>query len=451
MRRQKNSTGRQAELSASSIRSRPTSRLSYARGLALVVIPGAILCSAYQVSAQEQASTPTIGPEATARGVTVLTRPRPDYDPVGVRLSGFRIDASVEAGAGYDDNLQPGRGEKTRDGFFTESANVSANSFWTRHALGVTASQSTRQYFSTSDQNWNDYAVGISGRYDIGRASSLRASYTHARAHLDVDNFDVQSDGQDEPVPYDTDVFLVGGTAAFNRVTLTGTVDYRTIRYENTDVGGVRVINSNNDYDSLRGELQAGYSIVEGRDLLALVRLEDIRYQESAQRGRDSFTWEVQAGIEYDLTGLWQARMLAGYRERNYDSPLIKNLSGLAFEGQLIYLPSQLTTATLAVSRSIEESIRESSVSYTRTLGRLTVDHELRRNIIVTGELRAEHRDYPQQGNVTDGIALVGAQFLINRHLSVLASYQHTERLSAPEGAREYGINQFQVRLRVAL
>lgn len=392
-----------------------------------------------------------MSPQDTQRGVTVRSRPRPDYDPAGVRLSGFRLDGAVEAGVGYDDNVQPGTGEDVEDGFFAQTVNVSANSFWTRHALGLTASQSSRQHFSNSNQNWNDFSVGIAGRYDIGRASSLRASYTHTRSHLEVDNFDVQAGGLNEPIPYDSDIFLVGGTAAFNRLALTGTAEYRTIRYENSDVNGVRVFNNVNDYDTILGEVQAAYSIVEGREILTLVRLQDINYQQSGQSGRDSFTWEVQAGINYDLTGLWQARLLAGYRERTYDSPTLKTLSGPAFEGQLTYLPTQLTTATLAVSRTIEESIRASNVSYTRTQGRLTVDHELLRNVIVTGELRAEHRDYPQQGNVTDGIVLVGAQWLLNRNMSVLASYQHTERLSAPDGAREYGINQFQVRLRFAL
>lgn len=417
------------------------------QGLAVLVLPGAALLFPSSGFAQTQ----SIGPEATARGVTVLTRPRPDYDPTGVRFSAFRLDGALTAGMGYDDNLQPGTSTDQSDAFFGESLDLSANSTWTRHALGLTVTQDTRQYLQYNAQNWNDYSLGINGRYDIGRASSLRASYRRIHSHLAVDNFDLQDEGIERPVPYDSDVLLAGGTFAFNRLSFTTTATYSTIRYEEETIDGRRTNNSANDYDSLVGEIEADYSLVEGRGIVGLVRLQDITYKESGQSGRDSFTWEAQGGFNYDFTGIWQARLLVGYRERTYEEPGLKPLSGPAFEGQVMLMPSQLTTITVAAARTIEESIRESSVSYTRTAARVTVDYELLRNLIVTGELRAEHRDYPQRGTVTDGIGVLGAQLLLNRNLAVTANYQRTERLEAPEGFREYGVNQVQVRLRIAL
>ncbi|HWL82917.1 MAG TPA: outer membrane beta-barrel protein [Roseomonas sp.] len=409
-------------------------------------LPGALLLLPTLAAAQ---TTQSIGPEATVRGVTVQTRPRPDYDPAGVRLGAFRIDGAVEAGMGYDDNIQPTLESEPSDGFFTERLNASIASQWTRHALGLNVTQDTRQYLQYNDLNWNDYSVGISGRYDIGRASSLNASYTHLRNHLDVDDFDVQRSNISRPLPYDSDIFQVGGTATFNRLALSTSLNYTTVRYDDqSDNGGTGTVG---DYDSKGAEFRGEYSLVPGRRIVGLVRLQDISYTESSQRGGDSFTWETQGGFDYDFDGVWQARLLVGYRQRDYEEPGRKSLTGPAFEGQLMWMPTQLTTTTLAVQRTIEESIRQNNVSYTRTAASLTVDHELRRNIILTGSLRAEHRDYPEEGTVTDGIVLVGAQFLLNRHMALTADYQHTERLSAPEGFREYGINQVAVRLRFAL
>ncbi|HWX46539.1 MAG TPA: outer membrane beta-barrel protein [Roseomonas sp.] len=425
----------------------PSFALLCSRGLGRVALPGAALL----LPALAEAQTQTIGPEATARGVTVMTRPRPDYDPAGVRLGAFRFDAAVEAGMGFDDNLQPQQEDKKADGFFTERLTATANSQWTRHGIGLSVSQDTRQYLKYNSQNWNDYSVGINGRYDIGRASSLNASYNHIRSHLDVDDFDVQEGGGSRPIPYNSDVFQIGGTAAFNRLAFTTSVNYTTIRYDDETVDGVQDTNSDDDYDSLMGEFRTEYSLVQGRRLVGLVRLQDISYQQAGRSGSDSFTWEVQGGFDYDFDGIWAARVLVGYRQRDYDDPARKSLTGPAFEGQIMWMPSQVTTATLAVSRTIEESIRANNVSYTRTLGRLTVDHEVLRNVILTGELRAEHRDYPERGTVTDGIVLIGAQYLLNRHMAITANYQHTERLDSPEGFREYGINEVQVRLRFAL
>ncbi|WP_159993425.1 outer membrane beta-barrel protein [Roseomonas sp. 18066] len=400
-----------------------------------------------------EASAQSFTPEATARGVTVMTRQRPDYDPAGIRAGGFRLDAALEAGAGYDSNLVPGTGSQRSGGFAEEALSLGAQTTWSRHALGLSASQITRQYFQDSDLNWNDWSVGAGGRYDIGRASNIRLRYDHVRSHIDVDNFDLQDGNTGRvPVPIDTDIVQLAGTAAFNRLELGSSVEYRRIRYQDVTVNGQRDTVSTNDYNTLLGEFTADYSLLPGRSVIGLVRLQDISYERGDQSGRDSFTWEAQGGIRYDANGLVRVRLLAGYRNRDYEEPGRKALSGPAFEGEVSYAASQLTTITVTAQRSIEESIRESSVSYTRTAARLRVDHELLRNVIVSGEIRGERRKYPQDGGtVSDGIALAEARYLITRNLALVATYQHTERLEAPEGIREYGRDQVMLRLRMAL
>ena len=39
------------------------------------------------------------------RGITVVNRQRPDYDPLGVRLGGFRLNGAVDAVLGWDINI----------------------------------------------------------------------------------------------------------------------------------------------------------------------------------------------------------------------------------------------------------------------------------------------------------------------------------------------------------
>jgi hypothetical protein len=58
-----------------------------------------------------------------------------------------------------------------------------------------------------------------------------------------------------------------------------------------------------------------------------------------------------------------------GYRERDYEGVGIKNLSGPAFEGEVTYQPTLLTTLRLSGRRTIEESIRNNAVSFTRPRG----------------------------------------------------------------------------------
>src|SRR5687767_13916781 len=77
----------------------------------------------------------TFREEATARGVTVTTRPRPEYDPLGVRLGAFRLDAAAELGLGYEDNVFGRENDRIGDGFFSSGGSASLVSGWTRHAV----------------------------------------------------------------------------------------------------------------------------------------------------------------------------------------------------------------------------------------------------------------------------------------------------------------------------
>lgn len=405
------------------------------------------------MAATREAAAQTTGPADTARGVTVLTRPRPDYDPLGVRLPGFRLDGALDAGVGYDDNTTANGSNKRSSSFAEEQLQLSLSSSYTRHALGFTASQATRKYFGDDDYSWHDYNLGMYGRYDIGRASSIGLEYSHIRSHIDVTSFEVQRGTLTQPLPFDTDMVRLNGVAALNRVNLTGALDYRSFRFdEKADPAFRGGSTSANDYDKVTGEAGAAYVILPGRSLTLLTRLTDISYDQANQRGRNSFTWEVLAGAQYDLTGLASASFGVGYRQRDYDDPNIRSISGPAFEGLLTLTPSQLLTVTLGVQRTIEESIRSSNVSYIRTAAWVGGDYELRRNVILSGQLRGERLEYRDPSEtVTQGVALLSARLLLNRNASLILSYQHVRSFESAAGFQEFDRNVLHLRLRIAI
>lgn len=389
--------------------------------------------------------------EEVRRGVTVDSRVRRDYDPLGVRLGSFKLDGAVDIGGGYDDNLLALQ-QKTSDGFADQAGAVGLRSDWTTHALGVTGNFDSRQYFNRSEFDWLDWDLGGYGRYDISPYTNVEAQYRHYQDHLDVYNFDVQTAGIFRPVPITSDEVQASVNTTLNRIGLLGNVLYRTYRFENVDFNGVQSRISLNDFDTVIGTVGTSYAFSDGRYANLIFRLQDISYSQQESRGRDSFTWEALGGFTYDFDGVWQGRLAIGWRERNYRDPTLKNLSGPAVEGQLSWSPTLLTTARLNVSRTIEESIRFDSVSYNRTQGGVAVDHELLRNVILTGDIRADYREYERPSQTAlDALFTVSGRYLLNRNLSVIGSYTHARRLEQSGGFQEYDRNLVQLRLRVAL
>ena len=384
------------------------------------------------------------------RGITVVNRQRPDYDPLGVRLGGFRLNGAVEAGLGWDSNIFGRRRNVVSDGFAEERGSLNLRSDWTTHAVGVSANSINRQYFSESRQDWNDWDVGGFGRYDFSADTSLQGQYRHYRAHLNVYNFDVQAAGIVQPVAYESDEFSVTGNTRLNRLGLIAQGVYRTFDFQDTIIRNTLTPVSQNSFNTAIGAVGGSYALAPGRNITTIVRVQDIKYTEAIASRRDSFTWEVLSGFDYDFDGVWQARIALGWRQREYNGPGLKTLQGPAVEAAVTYAPTQLTTARFRLTRTIEESIRQDSVSYQRTQVGLTVDHEYLRNVLLQGDLLYDRREYesPNQ-TAADGVVTLTARYLLNRNASVIASYAYRRRLESTGGFQEFDRNLLQVRLRL--
>lgn len=416
------------------------------------LVAGACLLGALPLAEAQAQSAPGISLQDVQRGVTVESRARRDYEPLGVRLGGFKLNGAVDAGIGYDDNIVGTKRLVQKDGFSDQAATVALESDWTRHAVGITGNMDSRVYFNKSQFDWVDWDIGTYGRYDFSSVTNIEGRYRHYQDHLDVYNVDVQTSGIFRPVPYSSDEAQISGNTAFSRFGVLGTVLYRTYRFEN--VGSLGPIGrvSVNDFDTVIGALGTSYAFADGRYANLIFRVQDIAYQKQESNPRDSFTWEVLGGLTYDFDGVWQGRIAVGWRERSYRDPNLKSLSGPAVEGQLTWAPTLLTTVRLNVSRTIEESIRQDTVSYFRTQGGIGVDHELLRNVILSGDARADYREY-QNPNETalDALFSLSARYLLNRNMSLVGTYTYARRLQATSGFPEYDRNLLQLRLRVAL
>jgi hypothetical protein len=399
-----------------------------------------------------------------ARGVTVVNRQRPDFDPVGVRLDGFRLDAAAELGLGYDDNLFGTDNNTRSSGFGDWAAEAQAVSTWSTHAAGVSGRIEQRRYFDNGSLDWTDYNVGGFGRYDITPDTNIELRLNRVQEHLDTDNVDVQQSAvapgrTTRPVPYAYNEAQLQGQTRFNRLGLLVVGNWRGYSFDDVDLGPAATPGaappgafSRFDFDSAILGVGLSYELAPGRFVNLITRYQDITYDQSAQRGRDSRTWEVLGGFTYDFDGIWAARVAIGYRERDYEGAGLPNLSGPAFEGEVTWQPTTITTVSFGARRTIEESIRDNAVAYTRSRGQVRVDHEYLRNVILSAELGVDRREYEDPDEqATDGYGLLQARWLINRNLSLTGSYQHSRRLDSSTTIEDFDRNLFQLRLRIAL
>jgi hypothetical protein len=116
----------------------------------------------------------------------------------------------------------------------------------------------------------------------------------------------------------------------------------------------------------------------------------------------------------------------------------------------LEWLPTQLTTVTLSAVRDVQDSAVPGAPAYLSTNLRARVDHELLRNVILSGQLGWGRDEYTGISRVDERkSAGLAASYLINRTLGVSATYDYQEQENKKGGGNNFKDNKVGVTLTV--
>ena len=147
------------------------------------------------------------------------------------------------------------------------------------------------------------------------------------------------------------------------------------------------------------------------------------------------------------MTHVLVGEIFAGYVARRYDDAAFDDTAEFAFGAGLKWFPSMLTTVSVDAARTIEDTSITSASGYVSTHGEIGVDHELLRNLILSGRLGYENAEYQDIARSDDILrASLTGRFLVNNNLHCDVSWQYVER-SSSDAAFDYQTNQFTLSL----
>jgi hypothetical protein len=388
------------------------------------------------------------------RGEGVADRARPDYDAAGERVGSFLLFPSIEFGAEYDDNIGRGATNTTESVGFTVSPELQLRSQWGQHELNLRAQTRSIFYVEDSDLNYTDYGVGVDGRVDI--SNSTNVEFEGAYSELNEELLTVTAPtGASEPVEYSS--WNVGAqlNQRFNRLTGELEATYGELDYDDVNnlIGGV-IDSDLRDRASAEVRLRLGYDVSPDVNLFVEGAVNEVDYDQSPPAvavNRDSDGYRVGAGATFGITSLVAGEVVFGYLEQNYDSAALADVSGLSADVDLSWFVTPLTTVNVGAGSSVEQSDAVGSGGFLGQYVELSVDHELLRNVIVSAGGSFTNNDFEGIAREDDVIALdVGAEYLINRNMSVNAGYTYEERDSTL-ASRDYERNRVGFTLRFQL
>ena len=295
------------------------------------------------------------------------SRPRRDYDPLGVRLGGFRLDGFVEAGLGWDSNLF-GRESNIKPTATGAKRQTSAEQRLERTAVGVSGSVDSRQYFSESA--WTG-RIGMSAASAATTSSALPTSMpvTGTTGSISTSTTSTcRPPASRSPCPIDSDEVQVSGDTRFNRVGLLGHRPVPDLSFQDMTLAGVTQPVSINDFDTVdrRPGRQATPSRRAATSPPSCGCRTSTTPKQHLQRPRQLHlggAGRLRVRFRRGLAGPPRLRLAAARLPR----PNHQDAGGPGAGGAAELVADAAHHRHLQRRRTIEESIRLDAVSYQRT------------------------------------------------------------------------------------
>lgn len=380
-------------------------------------------------------------------GVTVLSRLRPEYEPAGIRLGSFIVNANLSEALGYDSN-PIGQPQAEPSLLVQSEGSLLARSDWGRHRVNFAAGVIDRRYPAQPQQSTTDWSAVLGGTYDIGR-DQVGLRFAHVKGSQTPR--DLNNPLLTGPASYNVNSVQANYSAIFGRFALVPSVELGIWRYQDVMQDGAPVILTYQNRNVITANLVGRYQASEHRSLLVIFRGIQNAYTAPlfGQPSRNSDGMDMLVGVEYGTGGVWRYRVLAGYQTRQYASPAYPPLNGPMLEVNVIWQPTGLTSVTGSVLNTIAESPLTDNPNYTLSQARITVDHELQRNILMQARLEIDRATYPQNaGSATFFTTGPSLTWLVNRRVRVVGSYDYSSRQS---GVSSYAESVALVRVRFGL
>ena len=401
--------------------------------------------------------------------VTVVSRLRTGYDNGGVRVGDFIIRPGLTESAGYETNVL-GTSRPSGDAFVETSAIVAVASENTDRNISATVNVDDQRFARFTNQSFTTYGARIGANYSLGHDTAT-ITISHDNQVQTPRDLDVPQ--LTAPLAIAVDRIRLGYRAVLNRLSLTPDINVERYVFNSGQANGILYDQSFRNRIVAAPGVTAAYEFATRRSIVLVLRDTLASYSRGtpANPKRDFNDAEILTGLDYDLNGFLRARLLVGYERRTFNSTSYATLAAPIAELSLIYNPTGLTTVTATLTRRIQDSSDETTAGVTSLSGRLRVDHELRRNVILGLSGSVVQYDYAaggsnnlgqiQAGATSERLYQIGlsANYFINRYASAGATYDLTARTGsstainlggAPSGGN-FIDNRFTVQLKLAL
>ena len=378
----------------------------------------------------------TLTPEQLkpTKNVGVLERSRPEYDAKGINLGAFILSPSLDVDGTYDDNIYATQTSPVDDAIVQSRAKLALRSIWTERSINLFATTDYSDYTKNNDESNFNWTGGGGTSLTVTKRLKVKLSGDYGSLH------ESREDSSSPPNTIHPIAFnQADGDASVGidlyPVALSVEGKYTKYNYHSGELPNGTIVPQ--DYRDNAVWMYTGKAdVAVTADTAIFIEARQSRWQYDQRPpvtpiDRDSVTDELLVGAQFDLTNLMRGEVaVGGFRER-FSDPNERKQTGLAVDGKVEWYATQLTTVVLDFSRQTAASEVAGTSAYVGTAASVEVDHELLRNVILSGHFAYDAENYSGiDRNDHRYIVGAGASWLLNRYANLNLSYDHRDRTS---------------------
>tara|TARA_A100001391_G_scaffold188957_2_gene159965 strand:- start:38255 stop:39565 length:1311 start_codon:yes stop_codon:yes gene_type:complete len=377
--------------------------------------------------------------QADVQGQSVVDRYAEEYAPKPAHLGSFEVFPWIQLNTEYNDNaLVTSANGREDDVIVTVSPHLKLQDRRPDRLVEIDLSAGIRKFASIKTQDSEQFRVSARGVWGIGTATQYSAALKVNRStedRRDVGSFNSVL----QPIAF-TDLSAEAGIdQAVGPVRLSLDGSARAVKYDgSTTIGSEQFDLSFRNFEVYRATSRIRYARSRDREIYLQLTVDDRSYDPPpvTSGGQPVFPFDrssrggrLELGYRQQITELLYLDLRAGYLLRDYDEPALDNTEGLAFEANVLWNVTPLTSVEVRAQRRVDETINPLISGLVRTEGEVKVGHELLRNFLMT--LRGSYAKLDRLESPDDGDQWsVGfeTRYRLDRHWEVNLRAEHYER-----------------------
>jgi hypothetical protein len=386
------------------------------------------------------------GEQVISPGQTVTNRPRPEFDPIGVRVGDFFWFPRAELDEAYNSNIFATNTHPIYDLITAFQPSFDLLSIFPQNALNLHGTSAVQVYADHPAQNTQDGTINLDGRLDVTAGSSFYGNAQVAHQHISYGS--PNSPGNiAQPVTYWDYIARAGYAQGGRRFSYSIDLGTESAQYNAAPlVGGGVSPQSSQDITISEGAVRASYELVP--DYLGYVRFATdlYNYWHTPPGGTraNSTIYRVDFGLQILPRHIIYGEVYAGYLVQNFAVSSLGSTSAPDYGGRLVWNVTRLTTLTFNGARTFITGTPSSPSiptfgfagnGYLASTITVSADHELLRDLLLNVNAYYENDSF-QGINRSDNFFSLGAGFkyLVNRNLFLGGSYSYQQRSSTLAG-----------------